>query len=121
MTYIREVRTLASMRRENQIYPSKIYYGANTCWWTDDPRHLCRHPESGLPCDPRGGMLFETTDVEGFLARAEANPDFYGRHGLRAFMAAHHLNCVVSKEDARSTCFRIWDEYNDILDAQGLP
>ena len=101
--------------------PSKIYYGARTCWWTHDSRHLGRH-KSGLPCDPRGGVLFETDDVEDFLRAAEQETQKspkscqYGRHGLRAFMAAHHLNCVVSATDRRSTCFVSWEDYNRILD-----
>ena len=69
-----------------------------------------------LPCDPRGSVLFQTDNVEGFLSAAESNAAHYGRHGLRAFMAAHHLNCVVSLEDLRSTSGRTWDEYNDALD-----
>ncbi|MFH1603899.1 MAG: hypothetical protein ABIH03_08330 [Pseudomonadota bacterium] len=101
--------------------PKTIYYGARTCWWTHDPRHLGRH-RSGLPCDPRGGLLFETDDVEGFLRATEEEarkpPEVcqYGKHRLRAFMAAHHLNCHVSATDWRSTCFTSWDDYNRILD-----
>jgi hypothetical protein len=131
--------------------PEKIYYGATTCWWTHDPKHLSLTPEptegdirrlaetmlrsSGrdqsklgeyleiarrqsfrLPCDPRGGMLFETDNVSGFLAAARRNPESYGRHGLRAFVAAHHLNSVLSLEGQRPWCEREWDAYNDALD-----
>lgn len=95
--------------------PEMIFYGANTCWWTHDPSHLCKHP-SGLPCDPRGGMLFETDQVDKFLDAAEASPEHYGRHGLRAFEAAHHLNMRVGIRDHRSTCFREWEEYNAAID-----
>jgi hypothetical protein len=108
--------------------PAKIYYGANTCWWTHDPEHVRQtraafavlHPDvpaaNHLPCDPRGGVLFETDDVEGFLAAAEEKPEHYGHHGLAAFMAAHHLNCVRSRSDPRSWCFREWDDYSRLLD-----
>lgn len=98
--------------------PTTIYYGANTCWWSHREEDLCKHPECGLPCDPRGGMLFETDDVEGFLKSAQDNADHYGKHGLKTFMSAHHSNMVVSKEDRKSTCFKTWDEYNTVLDRQ---
>jgi hypothetical protein len=96
--------------------PERIYYGAQTCWWTHDPAHLCKEPSTGLPCDPRGGMLLQTDDVEGFLKAAESNPTNYGKHGIVAFMAAHHLNTTVGPSDVRSTCFTSWDDYNRILD-----
>lgn len=96
--------------------PSTIYYGANTCWWTHDPKHLRRLPPTrhGLPCDPRGGMLFETDNVEKFLSCAEAATEHYGRHGLRAFIAAHHDNCRT--EDGRPWCAESWEHYNAAID-----
>lgn len=108
--------------------PRMIFYGANTCWWTHDERHLSHtkpqdfrvgdrvHKGVSLPCDPRGGMLMQTEDVEGFLNAAEQSADHYGRHGLRAFEASHHLNCRISEHDQRSTCFAGWDDYNRIID-----
>lgn len=96
--------------------PEMIFYGANTCWWTHDPEHLCKHRTAGLPCDPRGGMLFQTDDVDKFFESALANPEHYGRHGLRAFEAAHHLNMRVGIRDHRSTCFQEWEEYNAAID-----
>lgn len=54
--------------------------------------------------------------MEGFLRAAEANAERYGRHGLRAFLAAHHANAVVSLSDQRATCAEGWDAYNDALD-----
>ena len=102
--------------------PDMIYYGALSCWWTHDPNHLCRLPNGKgghtLPCDPRGGVLMQTDDVEGFLKAAENNPGHYGRHGIKAFEAAHHLNCIVSEKDKRSTCMRSWEEYNIMLDKE---
>lgn len=96
--------------------PDMIFYGATTCWWTHDPSHLGTNA-GGLPCDPRGGVLFQTEDVEGFLRAAEQNPGHYGRHGLRTFLAAHHLNCQRSEDDSKPWCMRTWDEYNQALDA----
>lgn len=69
-----------------------------------------------LPCDPRGSVLFQTDKIEAFLQSAESNSRHYGRHGLRAFMAAHHDNCYVSFEDLRHTSGQEWSEYNDALD-----
>lgn len=116
MEKIVEGITLAGVRAAK---PDTIFYGAMTCWWTHDPVHLGRTADGhGLPCDPRGGVLFQTEDVEGFLRSAEENPDHYGRHGLRAFMAAHHLNCLYSEGDPRPWCMATWDEYNEALDLE---
>lgn len=115
MEKIVEGITLAEVRVAK---PDTIFYGAMTCWWTHDPTHLGRTVgEHGLPSDPRGGVLFQTEDVEGFLRCAEEDPGFYGRHGLRAFMAAHHLNCRRAEDDSRPWCMGTWDEYNEALDA----
>jgi hypothetical protein len=74
-----------------------------------------RKASRGLPCDPRGSVLFMTDDVEGFLTAAENNSAHYGRHGLRAFMAAHHQNCIDPRS-LRPTSATTWDEYNDAID-----
>jgi len=95
--------------------PEKIYYGALTCWWTHNPNHLGRL-DSGIPCDPRGGVLLETDDPDAFFKAAKENAEHYGKHKLRAFVAAHHENCIVSREDKRNTCFQSWDDYNRIID-----
>jgi len=107
--------TITAVRKAR---PEKLYYGVTTCWWTHDPRHLSRRRDDGLPCDPRGGVLLETTNVDEFLQAVEDNPGYYGRHGLAAFMAAHHLNCVVSETNLRPWCSQDWEEYNAALDAQ---
>lgn len=101
--------------------PRMIYYGANTCWWTHDRQHISIHPEAKLPCDPRGGMLYQTDNVEGFLEAAEANPDHYGAHGLTTFMAAHHLNMVRSETDQRPWCFRTFTEYESVVAREDEP
>ena len=75
-----------------------------------------RHSIYRLPCDPRGSVLFETDDVEGFLKSAVENYSHYGKHGLRAFMAAHHLNCVLDLTTQRPWSGVSWDEYNEALD-----
>lgn len=102
------------------LEPKKLWYGANTCWWTHKPEDLCKHPESGLPCDPRGGMLFETQHVKEFFRKAKlsANEGVYGKHGLQAFIAAHNANCQVSEQDERRTCETTWKRYNEQIDEQ---
>ena len=97
--------------------PEMIYYGAATCWWTHDPAHLDILPD-GIPCDPRGGILFETDKVEDFLKQAEANSEYYGKHGMDAFIAAHHLNCIVrdGPNKGRPSCDVSWDAYNEAID-----
>lgn len=96
--------------------PEMIFYGANTCWWTHDPNHL-NTLRTSIPTDPRGGVLFQTEDAEGFLRNAIANTQYYGKHGLRAFIAAHHQNCVISLDDPRPWCESEWQAYNDAIDS----
>lgn len=115
-----------------KLKPKMIYYGAQTPWWTHDPAHLCstgklkmmmktgqhdkemKEVESpGLPCDPLGGMLMQTDKVDAFLDAAKANPQHHGKHGLRAFEAAHHSNAQALNI---VKCFKSWDLYNAWLD-----
>lgn len=102
--------------------PEMIYYGAQTCWWTHRAEDLTTVPEgrvgAGLPCDPRGGLLMQTDDAEGFLAAAEAKAEHYGRHKLKAFEAAHHGNVLHVGRGVFGypTCFRTWEAYNTVLD-----
>lgn len=114
-----EYRARTTLEEIRASKPQAVYYGANTCWWTTDPAHLYRL-HSGIPCDPRGGVLFESHNVELFLSNAESYPGFYGRHGLRAFEAAYHGNVVV-RETGLPTCFQTWDEYNEVIDAAAQP
>mgnify|MGYP001560340548 CR=1 FL=1 len=85
-----------------------------------------------IPTDPVGGVLFQTDDIDGFIKSAEENFTHYGKHGIRAFMAAHHSNCFVAPLD-RSNLPAIyvmphfaspdWADYNaalDRLDGKGL-
>jgi hypothetical protein len=95
----------------------QVFYGARTCWWTTSGDDLGTVPGThGLPCDPRGGVLMQADDIEGFITAAARNPSHYGRHGIRAFYAAYHGCLVVSLDDPRPWCFATWAEYNDALD-----
>jgi len=104
------------------LAPPMIYYSTLTCWWTHDRLHLQRHPVSKLPCDPRGAPLYETKHVMEFFrqARLKAREGVYGKHGLDAFIAAHHLNCLISETNRSSTCFTTWAEYNQIINFQNI-
>lgn len=114
----REIINLEFIETLAKLEPTRrVVYGVNTCWWKDgDP--VYRTPENGklppLPCDPRGGMLFECNDLKGFLENAKKNESHYGKHGMKAFMAAYHGN--VTTMDGKPTCFQRWEEYNDIID-----
>ncbi len=72
----------------------------------------------GLPCDPRGSVLMMTRrgDAEGFLKAAENSSVHYGKHGLRAFMAAHHSNCIESSTSLHPWSASGWQEYNEAID-----
>lgn len=118
--------TIDDIRKEK---PKMIYYGAQTPWWTHRAEDLhstgdkkmmigssqdkMKKVSFNLPCDPLGGMLLETDKVEAFLSAAEKKSKHYGKHGLRAFEAAHHQN---AKSLNIVRCFRTWQEYNDWLD-----
>ena len=114
MPFIRKMTTLEQIQL---AAPETIYWSVNTCWWTHRQTDLREHPNSGLPCDPRGGVLMMGPWSD-FLAAAEANPGHYGKHGLDALMAAHNDNCVMSFRDYRKTCLQTWQEYNDLIDIQ---
>lgn len=95
--------------------PEMVYYGAQSPWWTHRAMDLRTGP-NGVPCDPLGGVLLQTDKVDGFLRNAEENAVHYGRHGLLAFIAAHHGNCVTSYKRHGITALPEWDDYNDALD-----
>ena len=111
MAKIRQMTTIADIKAER---PEYIWYAYHTCWWTHRESDLSR-TRTGLPCDPRGSVLLYTYAHE-FLRMAEVNAAHYGRHGLDAFIAAHHDNCYLSEDEPRPWSLRSWDEYNDLLD-----
>lgn len=103
--------------------PHMIFYGANHLWWTSNPKDLRETDPvikdgrtivpGGIPCDPLGGVLFQTQNVSNWLDKAKEKPEHFGKHGLRAFMLAHHGNLTWK---GRDWCFKTWDEYNRVLD-----
>jgi hypothetical protein len=93
-----------------------ICYAMSTCWWCCKDQ-LTPQDDAGIPCDPRGSVLMETT-LGFYLRDAKASPDHYGKHGLNAFVAGYDGNLLNDK--GKPTSFETWDEYNDLLDRQGV-
>lgn len=98
-----------------------IWYSAGTCWWTHRPEDvreatiLSGKKGSQIPLDPFGSPLFYAEGkAKDFLDSARQNLDHYGRHGLRAFMAAHHRN--VFDGAGKPTASKSWDDYNSAID-----
>ena len=102
-----DIQRLAEMFRLNSSTPEASL---------DEFLERARNAACGLPCDPRGSVLFQTEHVEEFIQTAKNKSAHYGKHGIRAFLAAHHLNCVVGLFDMRSTSGTHWEEYNKALD-----
>ena len=118
MPEIRAGISFEQVVREVGVHPI-IFYAVGTCWWTHRRIDLHRHRDSGLPCDPRGSMLWQTDEAIAFLEQSRQNVEHYGKWGLRTFMAAHHLNCVVSGSGLKKfipTSMCGWDKYNAALD-----
>jgi len=92
----------------------RAYFAVHTCWWGFDTYYTVPGAAHGLPCDPRGSVLMEAPAPD-FIASAEKNPDYYGKHGLRAFAAAFHGNVLTL--NGRPTSFAGWEVYNQLLDA----
>jgi hypothetical protein len=114
--------SLAKIEMMAHVHPhNRVVYSVGTCWWKiGDPIYQvpAGRPGEGLPCDPRGAVLMETDDLAGFLQAAKENPEHYGKHGLDAFMAAYHGNVVAT--NGYPTCFKTWQEYNDLIDVENL-
>jgi hypothetical protein len=111
-----------------------IYYSSRTPWWTHREEDLCKTKPlknvtfttpgghswttdiRELPCDPRGAPLYRTRpgDALSFIEEAEASPDHYGKHGIKAFMAAHAKNCGIIP--GQSWALENWEQYNDLID-----
>ena len=73
--------------------PKKIYYSANTLWWTHDPKDLVKGP---VPLDCFDSPLFESETNIKELKEKGYNQNFW--------MAAHakNINKVISKMVPRS-------------------
>ena len=72
-------------------------------------QHLESHRNHKVPLDPSGSPLMQTDDVVGWVKKAEAKPEHFGRHGLKALMKTHHHNC-------NRWCPQSWAAVNAYLD-----
>jgi len=88
---------------------NRLVYAMNTCWWKiGDP--IYSHPGSGLPCGPRGEVLLETDDPQGFLNAAKNSVAHYGDYGLGVLLIAYHGNIVVPSS-GYPTSLENWEQY----------
>lgn len=93
-----------------------IYFSEKSCWWTHHRSHARQEPKTGILRCPLGGMVFMEKDWEAWLEAARDNPDYYGKHGLKALEAAHHTNCRDPKTGA-PFAHPSWRIYNAAIDA----
>ena len=130
--------------------PKLIYVSSHTCWWThceDDlqfvvPQAPPNCPEEVLkkfealqkliaesdhktPTDPSGSPLMQIENFHGFLKSTLNRALHYGKHGLQAFMSAHHRNSyayVPFTENQKKihACAPDWKWYNTALDVAQL-
>lgn len=114
MPKIVESRTLAQIKALAKM-SNRLVYGMQSCWWKVGSLIYTHHIGS-LPCGPSGEMLLETDNPMGFIAAAENSVDHYGKHGLKAFVAAYHGNLL--DDNGTPTSFKTWQEYNDLIDKQ---
>ncbi|MES2004319.1 MAG: hypothetical protein V4450_07345 [Bacteroidota bacterium] len=66
--------------------------------------------QSTVPLDPSGSPLYQMDDVEKWIRVAEEKPAHFGKHGLDAFVKAHHQNC-------EGIAFQSWDHVNQVIDS----
>jgi len=124
---IRESVSFEQVREEAKT----IWYAVRTCWWTHKPEDVREATilasggdKGGIPLDPSGcPLMFADGKAKEFLDSAAQNPQYYGKHGLRAFMAAHHRNAFENsskllggKETGKPVSAKTWDEYNAAID-----
>jgi hypothetical protein len=108
---IEQINWSTVKKMSDEIPKARVVYGFSTCWWKiGDP---C-YQKNGLPCDPRGGVLMETTLAD-FIESAERDTEKFGKHGLRTFMAAYHGN-LVTADNGWPTCFEKWEQYDELVD-----
>ena len=91
-----------------------IYFSDRSCWWSHQRGHAMVNGPT-MKC-PLGGQIYMEKNWDGWLEAAEENPSYYGPHGLKALMAAHHTNCRHPQTGAPYAA-RTWLPYNQALDA----
>lgn len=74
--------------------------------YVKDPQLLLNH---SIHTDPIGHLITQDNFPERFIAQTIMNPYFFGKHGLKAFMQAHHQNT----KDFFSNKWKAYNEYMD--------
>jgi hypothetical protein len=91
-----------------------VYYSLGSCWWSHQRGHALA-TGAAMRC-PVGGQIVMEKDWRGWLEAARENPGYYGKHGLRALLAAHHAN-VRDSQSGGFYAARNWGPYNAAIDA----
>ena len=119
---------------EAEVHPEELVcYSFATCWWCilrDNPYKI--RGTHGLPCDPRGAVLYQGPIKEFIDAAVNGDHNHYGKHGLQAFWSSYHgvvlrqdhtmlASTVLTgkakfSSDWKPWAFKGWDEYNKVLD-----
>lgn len=118
---------LQQVRRELETLggDAVILVSARTFWWSHTYDHATVEPGIGLPLDPTGGPLLIMGDASDerhwrkYLELVEAKQDYYGRYGLTAFEAMHHLNSF--DDTGRHWASNLLADYERALDALAPP
>lgn len=120
LVHVDRIITLAQIERQlfEHGKAGAVYYSNKSCWWTHHRGHTWVEVpgQPSVQRCPAGGLIFMERDWEGWLEAAKDNPAHYGRHGLNAFVAAHHANCRRGG-DGKPFASARWGDYNDALDA----
>lgn len=108
----RYIKNLGEKAYDDFYIEGHVCYAIGTCWWC----LLANHPgykNGQLPCDPRNSLLLQAP-VGKFIKSAKANPNYYGKYGLKTFMAAYHGNLFT--DDGKPTSLETWEQYEALLD-----
>ena len=101
----------------------KVYYSDKSLWWTHLKTDVIDATEKGRKyldatnqaivggfVDPIGAKI-HSANAKDWLKKSLSNPNWYGKHGLKAFVFTHHQNCQQFFSNK-------WDEYNKKIDLQ---
>lgn len=111
---------LDKMPALDQVHGS-VFIAIHSCWWGQTQPYTMKDSPRGIPCDPRGSGLIETSNGQGFVEVAMGNPSFYGKHGIEAFRAAFHgVLEAHTKHGWRPSSFQKWEDYNELMDRVGF-
>jgi len=102
-----------------------IFHGLVSCWWTHRPSQISAYGPNGFSsapiCDPRGGVIRVENDWRVFLVQARSPEALakYGKHGIRTFLSAHHMNSY-EEDSYRPWAETDWSRYDKAIDRYDL-